>query len=163
MPEVGLASLILIIRTKKCNPMARINAYLNFPGNTEEAMNFYKSVFGGDFTVFQRFRDIPGGEKMSDEDQEKMMNISLPLRGGSVLMATDTLDSMGQELVVGNNFHLAVQATSEREADAIFEKLSAGGQVRLAMNKAFWNAYFGMLVDRFGIQWMIAFDYPQNK
>ena len=116
--------------------MARINAYLNFPGNTEEAMNFYKSVFGGEFTVFQRFGEIPGGEKMSDEDQQKIMNISLPLNDGSVLMATDALESMGQELIVGNNFYLSVQAASEKEADVIFEKLSAGGEVKLAMNKA---------------------------
>lgn len=142
--------------------MARINAYLNFPGNTEEAMNFYKSVFGGEFTVFQRFGEIPGGEKMSDEDQRKIMNISLPLNDGSVLMATDALESMGQELIVGNNFYLSVQAASEKEADVIFEKLSAGGEVKLAMNKAFWNAYFGMFVDRFGIQWMVTFDYSQN-
>lgn len=142
--------------------MARINAYLNFPGNTEEAMNFYKSVFGGEFTVFQRFGEIPGGEKMSDEDQRKIMNISLPLNDGSVLMATDALESMGQELIVGNNFYLSVQAASEKEADVIFEKLSVGGEVKLAMNKAFWNAYFGMFVDRFGIQWMVTFDYSQN-
>jgi len=141
--------------------MARINAYLNFAGNTEDAMNFYKSVFGGEFTVFQRFGEIPGGEKMSDEDQEKIMNISLQMSDGSVLMATDALESMGQQLIIGNNFHLSVQTASEKEADAIFEKLSSGGQVKLAMNKAFWNAYFGMLVDKFGIQWMIAFDYPQ--
>lgn len=143
--------------------MTRINAYLNFAGNTEEAMNFYKSAFGGKFAVFQRYKEIPGGEKMSNEDQEKIMNISLPLPGGGMLMATDTLDSMGQQLIIGNNFHLAVQTKSEREADALFEKLAEGGQVRLAMNKAFWNAYFGMLVDKFGIQWMIAFDYPQSK
>ncbi|MDQ2658486.1 MAG: VOC family protein [Bacteroidota bacterium] len=143
--------------------MARINAYLNFPGNTEDAMIFYKSVFGGQFTTFQRFSDIPGGEKMSDDDQRKIMNICLPLGDGSVLMATDALESMGQDLILGNNFHLAIQTASEKEADALFEKLSAGGQVKLAMNKAFWNAYFGMLVDKFGIQWMITFDYPQNK
>lgn len=141
--------------------MARINAYLNFAGNTEDAMNFYKSVFGGEFTVFQRFGEIPGGEKMSDEDQGKIMNITLPMSDGSVLMATDTLESMGQQLTIGNNVHLSVQTGSEKEADAIFDKLSRGGQVKLAMNKAFWNAYFGMLVDKFGIQWMIAFDYPQ--
>ena len=141
--------------------MARINAYLNFAGNTEDAMNFYKSVFGGEFTVLQRFGEIPGGEKMSDEDQGKIMNISLPMGDGSVLMTTDALESMGQQLIIGNNFHLSVQTASEKEADTIFEKLSRGGQVKLAMNKAFWNAYFGMLVDKFGIQWMIAFDYPQ--
>ena len=138
--------------------MIKINPYLNFMGNTEEAMNFYKSVFGGDFSVFQRFKDIPGGEKMDADEQEKVMNISLPLGDGNVLMATDALESMGQALIVGNNFHLSVNTTSEKEADRIFDALSKNGQVKMAMNKAFWGSYFGMLTDKFGIQWMLSFD-----
>jgi PhnB protein len=143
--------------------MATINPYLNFMGNTEKAMNFYKSVFGGEFSIFQRFRDIPGGEKMSEDDQQKIMNISLPLRNGNVLMATDTLESMGQALNVGNNFHLAVSVESEKEADHIFKGLSDGGQIKLAMNKAFWGAYFGMLIDQFGVQWMVSYDLKQPE
>lgn len=143
--------------------MATINPYLNFMGNTEKAMNFYKSVFGGEFSIFQRFKDIPGGEKMSEDDREKIMNISLPLRKGNVLMATDALESMGQVLNIGNNFHLSVSVESEKEADRIFKALSEGGQTKLAMNKAFWGSYFGMLTDQFGIQWMVSYDLNQAK
>jgi PhnB protein len=141
--------------------MATINPYLNFLGNTEKAMNFYKSVFGGEFKIFQRYRDIPGGEKMSDEDQEKIMHISLPLSKSNVLMATDALESMGQPLNMGNNFYLSVSTENEKEADRIFAALTEGGQVKLAMNKAFWGAYFGMLTDKFGVQWMVSYDFVQ--
>lgn len=143
--------------------MATINPYLNFMGDTEKAMNFYKSVFGGEFTIFQRYRDIPGGEKMSDDDQEKIMHISLPLSSSNVLMATDALESMGQPLNIGNNFYLSVSAESEKDADKIFNALAEGGQIKLAMNKAFWGAYFGMLTDKFGIQWMVNYDFAQPK
>jgi PhnB protein len=132
-------------------------------GNTEKVMNFYKSVFGGEFSTFERFKDIPGGEKMSDEDQEKIMNISLPLSKGSVLMATDALESMGEILNFGNNFYLSVNTESEKEADRIFKALAEGGQVKLAMNKAFWGSYFGMLTDQFNIQWMVVYDFDQAK
>jgi PhnB protein len=143
--------------------MATINPYLNFMGNTEETMNFYKSVFGGEFTIFQKFKDVPGGDKMSDSDQEKIMHISLPIGKGNVLMATDALESMGPALNVGNNFHLSISAESEKKADKLFNALAEGGQVKLAMNKAFWGAYFGMLTDQFGIQWMISYDFAQQN
>jgi len=126
-------------------------------------MNFYKSVFGGEFTIFQRFKDIPGGDKMAAEDQEKIMHISLPAgKGGTTIMATDALESMGQVLNFGNNFSISISTESEKEADKFFEGLSQGGLIKLAMNKAFWGSYFGMLTDRFGIQWMISFDAAQN-
>jgi PhnB protein len=137
--------------------MTKINPYLNFMGNAEQAMNFYKSVFGGKFSVLQRFKDIPGGDKMDPDDQDKIMNITLPLGDGQLLMATDTLESMGQELTMGNNIFLSVNAGSEKEADKIFEALAQGGQIKMAMNKAFWGSYFGMLTDKFAIQWMINF------
>ena len=143
--------------------MVTINPYLNFLGNTEKAMNFYKSVFGGEFTIFQRFKDVPGGEKMSAEDQEKIMHISLPIGKGNVLMATDALESMGQILSVGNNFYISISTESEKEADRLFDSLTQGGQVKLAMNKAFWGSYFGMFTDKFGIQWMISYDLVQQK
>jgi PhnB protein len=136
--------------------MTKINVYLNFMGFTEEAMNFYKSVFGGNYSNFQRFRDIPGGEKMEEEEQEKIMNAALQI-GHDTLMASDALKSMGQTLTVGNNFYLSASPSSMTEADRLFGALSSGGQVIMAMNKAFWGAYFGMLTDKFGIQWMINY------
>lgn len=142
--------------------MVTINPYLNFMGKTEEAFNFYKSVFGGNFATFQRFKDVPGGEKMSEADQEKIMHISLPIGKGNLLMGTDALESMGQSLTAGNNFYLQLTPESEKEADELFNKLSAGGEVTMPLDKAFWGAYFGMFVDKFGIQWMVNFDSNQQ-
>lgn len=138
--------------------MVKINPYLNFMGTAEAAFNFYKSVFGGSFLIFQRFRDVPGGEKMAETDQEKIMHLSLPIGDGNILMGTDALESMGQTLTTGNNFFISISPDSEAEADELFNKLSAGGQVTMPLDKAFWGAYFGMLTDKFGIQWMINYD-----
>ncbi|RQO66393.1 VOC family protein [Pedobacter sp. KBW06] len=143
--------------------MAAINPYLNFEGKTEEAFNFYKSVFGGEFQVIQRFKDMPDGDKMSAEDGNKIMHVALPIGAGNVLMGTDTLESMGQKLNVGNNFSISVSTDSEAESDQIFNALVVGGEVVMPLEKAFWGAYFGMLTDRFGIQWLVNFDYGKEK
>lgn len=143
--------------------MVTINPYLNFMGKTEDAFNFYKSVFGGKFATFQHFKDVPGGGKMSAEDQEKIMHVALPIGNGNILMGTDALESMGQSLTAGNNFYISIGTESEEEADDIFGKLSAGGEVTMPLDKAFWGAYFGMLVDKFGIQWMVNYDATQQK
>jgi PhnB protein len=142
--------------------MATVNPYLNFNGNTEEAFNFYKSVFGGEFITVQRFKDTPEADKIPEADRDKIMHIALPIGKGTILMATDALESMGHPLTVGNNFYMSVNANSEKEADKIFKALSAGGRITIPIEKAFWGAYFGMFTDKFGIQWMINYDYNQN-
>jgi PhnB protein len=142
--------------------MLNINAYLHFMGKTEEAMNFYKSILGGEFTIFGRFRDVPGAENMNPEDQKKIMHISLTTKNGTVIMATDSLESMGQQVNFGNNVHLCIQAESETEVDKLFAALSAGGKVEMPVNKTFWGAYFGMCQDKYGVQWMINYTYNQN-
>ena len=142
--------------------MLNINAYLHFMGKTEEAMNFYKSILGGEFTIFGRFRDVPGAENMNPEDQKKIMHISLTTKNGTVIMATDSLESMGQQVNFGNNVHLCIQAESETEVDKLFAALSAGGKVEMPVNKTFWGAYFGMCQDKFGLLWMINFTYPAS-
>jgi PhnB protein len=107
--------------------MAELHIYLNFAGNTEEAFNFYKSVFGGEFTSVVRFKDMPiEGVNIPDEDQNKIMHMALPIGKANVLMATDTLESLGQKLVQGNNVYLSVHPESKEEADRIFSALSAG-------------------------------------
>lgn len=141
--------------------MLSMNPYLHFMGNTEEAMKFYKSVLGGEFTIFQKFKDIPGGEKMSPADQEKIIHISLLIGTGHTIMATDSLESMGHELTAGNNFHICLNTTSEAEVDRIFNAFAAGGKIEMPVNKTFWGAYFGMLRDKYGIQWMINYTYNQ--
>ncbi|MEO6404844.1 MAG: VOC family protein [Ferruginibacter sp.] len=142
--------------------MATINPYLNFPGNTEEAFNFYKSVFGGEFLMVQRFKDTPEASRVPDSEKEMLMHIALPV-GNNVLMATDALESMGHKITAGSNFSLSIDADSEAEADKLFNGLSEGGQVTVPLAKAFWGAYFGMLTDKFGIQWMVNYDYKKNN
>lgn len=143
--------------------MATINPYLNFEGKTEEAFNLYKSVFGGEFQMVQRFKDTPGGDKLSAEDGVKIMHISLPIGSGNVLMGTDTLESMGQKLNVGDNFSISVTTESVAETDRIFNALAVGGEIIMPLEKTFWSAYFGMLKDRFGIQWLVNYDYTKDK
>lgn len=144
--------------------MATLNPYLNFPGNTEEAFDFYKSVFGGEFAggIF-RFKDTPEADKMNASDREKVMHVALPIGKGNMLMATDALESMGHKVTPGTNFHLSLEADSKEETEKLFKALSAGGKISMPLADAFWGAYFGMLTDKFGIQWMVNYTYPQNK
>ena len=141
--------------------MISTNPYLQFNGNTEEAMNFYKFVFGGEFIIFQRYKDILGGEKMLVSDQEKIMHISLAISKGITLMATDGLESMGRTAVFGNNFHIVINAESEAEVDRIFPILAEQGKIEMPLNKTFFGSYFGMCKDKFGVYWMINYSYPQ--
>ena len=135
--------------------MTNMTPYLHFMGNTEEAMRFYKSVLGGEFVIFARFKEVPGGEKMSPEDQQKIIHISLEISKGLTIMATDLLESMGQKIIIGNNFNICLHTESEAETERIFDALSKGGKVEMPLNKTFFSPYFGVCRDKFGIQWMI--------
>jgi len=139
----------------------KLNPYLNFLGNTEEAFKFYKSVFGGDFLMLQRFRDVedlPDKEKMTESDLDKIMHVSLKI-GEDVLMGTDALESQGHTLTVGNNMSLSIGVDSKEKAEEIFFALQEGGTVIMPLQKTFWGAYFGMVDDKFGVKWMISYDY----
>jgi PhnB protein len=142
--------------------MATINTYLNFDGNTEEAFTFYKSVFGGEFIVLQRIKEIPGGNQFPANEQERVMHVSLPIGKTAILMGSDTLPSMGHKLNIGNHAHISISPSSEAEAEKLFNGLSAGGTVTQPLEKAFWGSYFGMFVDKFGVQWMVNYDYNQK-
>ena len=142
--------------------MAIINPYLNFLGNTEEVFNFYKSVFGGEFSALQRFTGTPGSENLPAADKDKIMHVALPISNGSTLMGTDALESMGHSLTLGNNISLSIIAESKEEADKIFNGLSAGGVIEMPIQDMFWGAYFGMFADKFGIRWMVNYDYPKT-
>ncbi len=135
--------------------MAKLNPYLNFPGNTEEAFLFYKSVFGGDFITLQRFGDTPEAGNVPPQDRDKIMHVSLPVGTVNTLMATDALESMGHKLIGENSIHISVEAESKEEAVQIFSGLSDGGKITMPLQETFWGAYFGMLKDKFGIHWMI--------
>jgi PhnB protein len=133
----------------------RTDIYLNFPGNTEEAFNYYKSVFGVELDAIQRFGETPQAGEVAEEDRDKIMHVSIKLPGGTFLMGTDALESMGQKLTVGNNISITVTPDNRDHADELFAKLSEGGSVQMPMQDAFWGDYFGACTDKFGIPWML--------
>jgi PhnB protein len=139
--------------------MATLNTYLNFNGNTEEAFNFYKSVFGGEFSALQRLKDTPDADKIPASAREKIMHVALPI-GGNVLMGTDVTETMPQ-VTFGTNSSISIDAASEEEANKLFNGLSAGGKVEMPLAKMFWGAYFGMFTDKFGVQWMVNYNFTQ--
>ncbi|NML22853.1 VOC family protein [Pseudoflavitalea sp. G-6-1-2] len=142
--------------------MATISPYLNFMGNTEEAFNFYKSVFGGEFLTLSRFKDQAETANVPENEKNMIMHVALPISNDVILMGTDTLESMGQQLNKGNNVSLAINATSLEETEKLFNGLSAGGHIIMPLEKTFWGAYFGMFTDKFGIQWMVNYDLPRS-
>ncbi|MDP4209695.1 MAG: VOC family protein [Bacteroidota bacterium] len=139
--------------------MARVSTYLNFSRNTGEAFNFYKSVFGGEFSGggIARFRDIPPAEGMpsiSEEDKDLIMHIELPILGGYALMGTDAPESMGFKVNFGNNVHINLEPDTRAETKRLFLALSSGGTVTMELQDMFWGAYYGSCTDKFGVQWM---------
>jgi PhnB protein len=139
--------------------MARLSTYLNFPRNTEEAFNFYKSVFGGEFSGggIARFSDIPPSEDMpplAEEDKNLVMHIELPIVGGHVLMGTDAPETMGFKVNFGNNMYLNLEPDTRAETKKLFDSLSDGGKVEMELQDMFWGAYYGSCTDKFGVQWM---------
>jgi len=144
--------------------MAAVNPYLNFKGNCEEAFTFYKSVFGGEFPFVGRYKDMPPSEEhtLSEADGEKIMHMTLPISKETMLMGSDVGGEWAQYTVEGNNVQLSVDTESEEEANRIFNALSEGGRVNMPLEKTFWGAYFGMLTDRFGINWMVNYHFNQQ-
>jgi len=144
-----------------------INPYLTFNGNCEEAFNFYKQVFGGKFSYLGRFKEMPPAENqppVPESEGDKIMHVSLPISKETILMGSDSSEAFGQATVPGNNFSVSISAPSTQKADVLFKGLATGGEVTMPMNKTFWGSYFGMLKDKFGIQWMISFDAtPSNN
>ena len=138
--------------------MARTSIYLNFMGQTEEAFEFYRQVFGTEFTMpFQRMSEVPadpGQQPLPDEESNLILHVELPILGGLVLMGTDMLESMGHELVAGNNISLNLEPDTRTETDALFKALSDGGEITTPLQKMFWGGYFGSCMDKFGVRWM---------
>jgi PhnB protein len=134
--------------------MITINPYLNFNGNTEEAFLFYREVFGGDFEALQRYDDTPEKDNIPPDAGNKLMHVALKL-GDNLLMGTDTLQSMGHHTKAGTNISLSIDTESEAEASRVFHKLAEGGTISVPLDKMFWGAIFGMLTDKFSIQWMV--------
>jgi PhnB protein len=144
--------------------MTAINIYLNFNGNCEEAFNFYKSIFGGEFTHMGRFEEMPESDnyKVSEADKNKIMHVELPI-GTSVLMGSDIGGDWATKFVQGNNFSVSITPNSKQEADTLFHALSKDGHITTPIQSTFWGAYFGMFTDKFGINWIVNFEeQPQN-
>lgn len=138
--------------------MTTINPWINFNGNAEEAFTFYKSIFGGEFAKITRFKDIASAEfPVSDAEAEKIMRIGLPIGKNNTLFANDVPSFMGKVSENENRSKISVNAESKEEADAIFKGLSVGGQVEGPMSDSPWGTYFGMLRDKYGIEWVIEF------
>jgi PhnB protein len=138
--------------------MALINPHINFNGNAEEAFNFYKSVFGGEFAKIIRLKDISSSEyPVAENDANKIMHIALPI-GNNVLMGNDVPESMGPVNEHENRSKISVSAESREEADKLFNGLSAAGSIEVPIGDSPWGSYFGMFRDKFGIEWMVDFD-----
>lgn len=138
--------------------MQAANPYLMFDGNAEEAFAFYKSLFGGEFAVKVRFKDMGGGPPgATPAELERIAHVALPIGRDDVLMGSDIIPSLGHTLIVGNNFHLGLSPESSEEADRLFRGLSAGGTVLMEPRRTEWAEKHGMCVDRFGIQWMVTY------
>lgn len=147
--------------------MARTSTYLNFSRNTEEAFNFYRSVFRTEFTAggIARFKDIPmpeGAPPIPQDDKNLVMHIELPITGGHLLMGTDAPESMGFTVTAGNNIHINLEPDTKEETTELFKKLSEGGKVTMELADTFWGAYFGSCVDKYGINWMVNYT-ERNK
>jgi PhnB protein len=145
--------------------MTSVNVYLTFNGNCEEAFNFYKTVFGGEFGFVGRYKDMPpvDGKSAPASEGERIMHISLPISKETSLMGSDSSDAFGHATVIGNNFSISVNTDSKSNADNLFKKLSAGGNVNMPMADTFWGSYFGMCTDKFGINWMMSVEQAQDK
>ena len=144
--------------------MAQINPYLHYNGNAEEAFTFYKSVFGGEFSLLIRFKEFANPENpVSEQEAEKIMHIALPIGKFDVLMASDVPEFMGKVNENENRSKISLSAESREEADKLFSGLSEGGKIEVPIADSPWGSYFGMFRDKFGIEWMVDFDPKYNQ
>ena len=138
--------------------MAQINPHINFNGNAEEAFTFYKSIFGGEFSKIIRFKDLSNEEfQIAEKEANKIMHIALPI-GKNVLMANDVPEIMGLTNENENRSKISISTASKEEADKLFNGLSVNGQIEMPIGDSPWGTYFGMLRDKFGIEWMVDYD-----
>ena len=143
--------------------MALINPYINFNGNAEEAFTFYKSVFGGEFAKVVRFKDLASDEfPVAENEENKIMHIALPIGKSNMLMANDVPDFMGKVNEKEHRSKISVSTESIVEADKLFNGLSAGAELEMPIEDSPWGSYFGMLRDKYGIEWMVEFDATSN-
>ncbi|HYM95372.1 MAG TPA: VOC family protein [Chitinophagaceae bacterium] len=147
--------------------MASVGTYLNFPRNTEDAFNFYRSVFGTEFNGgIHRFSEIPPGDgvaPISDADKNLVMHVELPITGGHFLMGTDAPESFGFHVNFGNNIYISLQPDTRQETKRLFDALSSGGKIIMDLQDMFWGDYYGSCTDKFGVQWMFNCTNKQSS
>jgi len=145
--------------------MTKLNPYLSFKGTCEEAFNFYRSVFGNEFLFVGRFNDMPENTNypILESEKDKIMHISLPISAETILYGCDITQSFESSTDAGSNISLSIETDSIEEATRIFNGLSSGGNVTMPLDKTFWDAYFGMFTDKFGINWMVNYDLSKSK
>jgi PhnB protein len=131
--------------------------YLNFPGTCEEAFNYYRTVFGGEFGMISRFKEMPPEIPVPEGYGEKVMHISLEVGGTVMLFGSDAPEGFGPPFAVGNNVHLSLAADSGSDARRVFDALAKDGQVTMPLEATFWSKLFGMVRDRYGISWMVGY------
>jgi len=140
--------------------MSSVGTYLNFQDETESAFNFYKTVFGTEFSgEISRFGDMPPAEgqpELPENEKNLVLHVGLPILGGHLLMGSDVPPSMGFPFVKGTNTYISLHPDTRTEADRLFAALAEGGDVEMEMTEQFWGDYYGALKDRFGVQWMIS-------
>ena len=138
-----------------------LNTYLHFEDNCREAFEFYRSIFGGEFSFIVTFAEGPEDMPVPDNEKDRIMHVSLPI-GSAVLMGSDTTSAFGPPPSVGNNYSISIDADSRDETDRLFASLSQGGVVAMEPQDMFWGAYFGMCTDKFGINWMLSHETPAD-
>jgi PhnB protein len=145
--------------------MARVSTYLNFPGTTKEAFNFYKIVFGTEFIgSMMRMGEVPpqeGTPPLKEEDKNLVMHVSMPILGGHIISGTDALESHGHKWIPGNNMHLTLEPDSKEETERLYNALSEGGTIEMPLQNMFWGSLYGSWTDKYGIRWMI--NYTETK
>ena len=132
-----------------------LNVYLHFNDNCREAFEFYRSVFGGDYTFFATFREMPEDMGMAEEEMDNVMHVSYDI-GGTTLMGSDVPSVFGPPVEMGNNFSISYQTESREQTDELFAKISEGGTVSMPLQDMFWGDYFGSCTDKFGVNWMLG-------
>jgi PhnB protein len=140
--------------------VATAHTYLNFNGNTEQAFNFYRSIFGGEFLNLIRFSDagdVGGADRLPEADRDKIMHVGVYIGKDSLLMGTDALESMGHKLTMGNNSYIYLEADNGEEADRLFEALCVRGKIEMGMQRTGWADKYASCTDRFGVQWMVSY------
>lgn len=142
--------------------MKSLNPYLMFNGNCEEAMYFYRDVFGGEIGYMGRFAESQ--TEVADTDKNKIMHVEFRFPGGLFMMASDdiTVSESGTP-AAGNNVYLSMTFEDRKQMEEIFGKLQDGGTVSMPLQDTFWGDYFGMLKDRYGIHWMFSCNTAQGQ